>query len=66
MEAVMGTIKSYCRKTGEGVIALDDGDEPVRVDLKSTAGIWLEKGQRVKFARIHRPAGIFATSIKII
>ncbi|OAE11279.1 DNA-binding protein [Pseudomonas simiae] len=66
MEAVTGTIKSYDRKTGEGLIALDGGDEPVHVDLKSSAGIWLKQGQRVKFARIHRPTGIFATHIKII
>jgi len=66
MEAVTGTIKSYDRKTGEGLIALDSGDEPVHVDLKSSGGIWLKKGQRVKFARIHRPTGIFAAHIKII
>ena len=66
MEAVTGTINSYCRKNGQGVIALDDGGEPVLVDLKSTAGILLKTGQRVRFARIHRPAGIFASNITII
>ncbi|NVZ20880.1 DNA-binding protein [Pseudomonas costantinii] len=66
MEAVTGTIKSYSRKTGEGVIALDGECEPVRLDLKSSAGVWLEKGLRVQFARIHRPRGVFALYIKVI
>ncbi|WP_448650216.1 cold shock domain-containing protein [Pseudomonas fluorescens] len=66
MEAVTGTIKSYSRKTGEGLIALDDDEEPVQVDLKSSAGVWLKKGLRVQFARIHRPKGVFAAHIKII
>ncbi|WP_119742305.1 cold shock domain-containing protein [Pseudomonas sp. Larv2_ips] len=66
MEAVTGTIKSYSRRTGEGLIALDGGDEPVHVDLKSSCGVWLRKGLRVQFARIHRPKGVFAAHIRII
>ncbi|MFL1503278.1 cold shock domain-containing protein [Pseudomonas sp. O64] len=66
MEAVTGTIKSYSQKTGEGWIALDSGEEPVRVDLRSSGERWLKNGQRVQFARIHRPTGIFAFHIKII
>ena len=66
MEAMTGTIKSYNRKTGEGFIALDGECESVRLDLKSSAGVWFEKGQRVRFARIHRPTGVFALYIKLI
>ncbi|MEW5506354.1 cold-shock protein [Pseudomonas antarctica] len=66
MEAVTGTIKSYSWRTGEGLIALDGGDEPVHVDLKSSCGVWLRKGLRVQFARIHRPKGVFAAHIRII
>jgi len=66
MEAVTGTIKCYSRKTGEGLIALDGEEEPVRVDLHSSAGVWLKKGLRVQFARIHRPKGVFAFHIKLI
>ncbi|MCU1786975.1 cold shock domain-containing protein [Pseudomonas sp. 13B_2.1_Bac1] len=66
MEAVMGTIKSYSRKTGKGLIALDGDDEPVHVDRTSSAGIWLKKGLRVQFARIHCPQGVYAFHIKLI
>lgn len=66
MEMVTGTIKSYSRKTGKGLIALDGVDESVHVDLSSSAGIWLKKGLRVQFARIHRPDGVFAFHIKLI
>ncbi|MGR3886222.1 cold shock domain-containing protein [Pseudomonas sp. 1152_12] len=66
MEAVTGTIKSYSQKTGEGWIALDSGEEPVRVDFRSSGARRLKNGQRVQFARIHRPTGIFASHIKII
>ncbi|KAF2410777.1 Cold shock protein, CspA family [Pseudomonas antarctica] len=66
MEAVTGTITSYSQKTGEGWIALDSGEEPVRVDLRSSGERLLENGQRVQFSRIHRPTGIFASYIKTI
>ncbi|ARB30685.1 cold-shock protein [Pseudomonas tolaasii] len=66
MEAITGTIKSYNRSTGEGFILLDDAGESVRVDLKSSAGVWLQQGQRVQFGRIHRPKGVFALYIKVI
>lgn len=66
MEAVTGTIKSYDKKTGEGVIFPDSQDDPVCVDLKSSAGLCLKRGQRVQFARIHRPKGVYASSIKLI
>lgn len=66
MEVVTGTVRSYSQKTGEGLIALDGSEEPVHVDLKSSAGVWLRKGLRVQFARVHRPNGVFAWDIKII
>lgn len=66
MEAVTGTIETYSKKTGEGLIALDSGEWPVQLDLKSSAGVWLRKGLRVQLARIHRPQGIFALYIKVI
>ena len=66
MEVVKGTVVEYDRKTGEGVIAMDGGDEHVLVDLTSSAGIWLREGLRVQFTRIHRPEGVFASHIKII
>lgn len=66
MEAVTGTVTFYDRKTGEGLIALDGETEQVRVDFISSAGIRLEEGTRVEFARIHRPLGIFASRIKLI
>lgn len=66
MQEVTGTVRFYDRKTGEGWIALDGEDERVGVDLQSTAGIRLKKGQRVRFTRIHRPRGVFASGIKII
>ena len=66
MEALKGTIQSYDRKTGEGLIFLDSQDDPVCVDLKSSAGICLKRGQRGEFARIHRPKGIYAFSLKLI
>ncbi|NWA86576.1 MULTISPECIES: cold-shock protein [Pseudomonas] len=66
MEAVTGTIKSYNQKTGEGWIAVDGGEEPVRVDRRSLGARRLKNGQRVQLARIHRPTGVFALYIKII
>lgn len=66
MEAVTGTIKSYSRKTGKGLIALDGDDEPVHVDRTGSAGIWLKKGLRVQFVRIHCPKGVYAFHIKLI
>jgi cold shock CspA family protein len=66
MEVMKGTVAAYDHTTGEGVIALDSDDERVRVDLTSSAGIWLKKSQRVQFSRIHRPEGVFASNIKII
>ncbi|RQO54986.1 DNA-binding protein [Pseudomonas sp. KBW05] len=66
MKWVSGTVISYNRETGEGVIAMDGGGEQVRVDLVSSAGVRLNEGLRVSFARIHRPQGIFAASITLI
>ena len=66
MKWVTGTVISYNRETGEGVIAMDGGSEWVSVDLISSAGILLYAGQRVRFARIHRPQGVFAASITLI
>lgn len=66
MEAITGTIRSYDKKTGEGLIFLDSQDDPVCVDLKSSAGICLKRGLRVEFARIHRPKGVYAFGIKLI
>ncbi len=66
MKWVTGTVISYSHETGEGVIAMDGGGEQVQVDLISSAGILLYAGQRVRFARIHRPQGVFAASITLI
>jgi cold shock CspA family protein len=66
MEAVTGTIKVYNRKTGEGLIALDGDDEPVCLDRLSSAYTRWREGQRVQFARIHRPQGVFAFYIRLI
>ena len=66
MEAVTGTIKFYNRKTGEGLIALDGDDEPVCSDRLSSAYTRWREGQRVQFARIHRPKGVFAFCIRPI
>lgn len=66
MEVVTGTVKSYSCTTGEGLIEPDGEREPVRVDLNSSAGLWLKKGQRVQFSRIHRPKGIYAFRMKLI
>jgi CspA family cold shock protein len=66
MEALTGTIKSYSRKTGEGLIALDGEDEPVRVDLLSSAGVWLKNGLHMQLSRIQRPKGVYAFNIKLI
>ncbi|WLH93109.1 hypothetical protein PSH87_19760 [Pseudomonas sp. FP453] len=45
---------------------MDGGSEQVPVDLVSSAGVRLSEGQRVRFARIHRPQGVFAASITLI
>ncbi|WP_460149369.1 cold-shock protein [Pseudomonas sp. H1_A03] len=66
MERVIGTIKSYSRTTGEGLIEPDGEREPVMLDLNSSAGLWFRKGQRVQFSRIHRPKGIYAYRMKLI
>ncbi|NWA68742.1 cold-shock protein [Pseudomonas reactans] len=66
METVMGTIKSYSRTTGEGLIEPDGGREPVLVDPRSSAGLRFRKGQRVLFSRIHGPKGIYAYRMKLI
>ena len=66
MKWVSGTVISYSHETGEGVIAMDGGSEQVRVDLISSAGVRLNEGLRVRFARIHRPQGVFAASITLI
>ena len=66
MKWVTGTVKSYNRESGVGVIAMDGGGEEVAVDLISSAGAQLSQGQRVRFARIHRPQGVFAASITLI
>lgn len=66
MEMVTGTIKSYSRTTGEGLIEPDGGREPLLVDLRSSAGLRFRKGQRVQFSRIHGPKGIYAYRMKLI
>lgn len=66
MEVVTGTIKAYSCSTGEGLIEPDGEREPVLLDLKSSAGLWFRKGQRVQFSRIHRPKGIYAFRMKLI
>ncbi|WP_411378955.1 cold-shock protein [Pseudomonas sp. MPB26] len=66
MEVVMGTISSYSRATGEGLIEPDGGREPVLLDLKSSAGLRFRKGERVLFSRIHGPKGIYAFRLKLI
>lgn len=66
MELVTGTITSYSRTTGEGLIEPDGGRELVLVDLRSSAGLRLRKGQRVQFSRIHGPKGIYAFRLKLI
>jgi cold shock CspA family protein len=66
MEVVMGTIRSYSRATGEGLIDPDGGQEPVLVDLESSAGLRFRKGQRVLFSRIHGREGIYAFRLKLI
>ncbi|RMP61492.1 hypothetical protein ALQ18_03762 [Pseudomonas marginalis pv. marginalis] len=66
MEAVTGTIKFYSEKTGQGLIALDCGEDAVCVDLEGSAGVRLKDGLRVRFARIHRPKGVFASNITVI
>ena len=62
----IGTVRTYNRKTGVGVIVMDDGGEEVAVDLISSAGVRLRQGQRVRFMRIHRPQGIFAADVIFI
>ncbi|KQM47471.1 DNA-binding protein [Pseudomonas sp. Leaf15] len=66
MEAVTGTIKVYNRNTREGLIALDGDDELVCLDHLSSAYTRWREGQRVQFARIHRPKGVFAFRIRLI
>ncbi|MGY2399803.1 cold-shock protein [Pseudomonas sp. SDO5271_S396] len=66
MEAVTGTVSCYCRATGKGWIALDNGEDCVQVDLISSRGIWLRKGLRVRLGRINRREGVFAVNITLI
>ncbi|TFF13313.1 cold-shock protein [Pseudomonas sp. BCA14] len=61
-----GTIKVYDLDRGSGLIAPDGEGENVPVDLQGSVGVRLAQGQRVLFERIHRPDGIFATSVKRI
>ncbi|MCR4537676.1 cold shock domain-containing protein [Pseudomonas sp. 18.1.10] len=66
MKWATGTVRSYSRETGEGVIAMDGGGEQVQVDFISSDGILLYEGLRVRFTRIHRPQGVFAAYITLI
>lgn len=67
MSAVRGTIKSYDRQTGEWVIVLDgDEEEEVLVDSDGSRGAALSVGSRVELQRIHRPNGVYASSVELI
>ena len=66
MKVVSGTVKSYDQNTGKGLIAMQDEEEDVPVDLVGSRGVRLAVGPRVEFQRIHRPDGVFAFSVKVI
>lgn len=66
MDVVTGTVKSYDPQTGEGLIALDGGVEEVLVDRRGSGGVQLSVGLKVALQMIHRPTGVYASSVRLL
>ena len=66
MNVVTGTVKSYDQLTHEGLIVLDVGKEEVWVDGLGSKDIELSAGLKVELQMIHRPTGVYASSLRLI
>lgn len=66
MNVVTGTVKSYDQQTHEGLIVLDVGKEEVWVDGLGSKDIELSAGLKVELQMIHRPTGVYASSLRLI
>ena len=66
MAVVTGTVKSYDPQTGEGLIVLDGGAEEVLVDRRGSGGVRLSVGLKVALQMIHRPAGVYASCVRLL
>ena len=66
LKAVRGAVKYYDEKSGAGLIALENGEDDVRVDFIGSRGIRLVEGLRVEIQRIHRPDAVYAFDVRVI
>ncbi|WP_455827705.1 cold-shock protein [Pseudomonas graminis] len=65
MNVVTGTVKSYDPQTHEGLIVVDGEGEEVFVDRLGAKDVELSAGLKVELQMIHRPSGVYASSIKL-
>ena len=66
LKAVRGTVKYYDEKSGMGLIALENGEDDVRVDFMVSRCIQLSVGLRVEVQRIHGPDAVYASAVSFI
>ncbi len=66
MGVVTGTVKSYDPQTGEGLIVLDGNAEQVLLDRRVSGGVRLSVGVKVALQMIHRPAGAYASCVRLL
>ena len=66
MKAVRGAVKYYDQKSGMGLIALENGEDDVRVDFMVSRCIQLSVGLRVEVQRIHGRDAVYASDVCVI
>ncbi len=66
LKAVRGTVKYYDEKSGMGLIALENGEDDVRVDFMVSRCIQLSVGLRVEVQRIHGRDAVYASAVSFI
>jgi len=66
LNAVRGIVKTYDPLSGKGSIALEGGQDDVRVDFIGSRGIRLAVGQRVQVQRVHGPDAVYAFDVRVI
>lgn len=66
MKAVRGAVKHYDQKSGMGLIALENGEDDVRVNLIGSRGIRLTVGLRVEVQRVHGRDAVYAFDVRVI
>lgn len=66
MKAVRGAVKYYDQKSGVGWIALENGEDDVRVNFMGSRGIRLSVGLRVEVKRVHGRDAVYAFDVRVI